>query len=82
MAYRDTGNASGKSTELPEARVVTHGGRSWQPTVPVRDRARAFFEPMRPRIEAFLSVAIGLWPLVAVAMLAAAFLWTAGYQQP
>lgn len=79
MAYRDTGNPYGKSAELPEARVVAAGGRNWQPTVPVRDRARAFYEPLRPRLEAFLTVALGLWPLIAVALMAAAFLWTAGY---
>lgn len=76
------GNASPHRNDLPQARVVTPGGRSWQPTVSVRDRAHAIVEPLRPRFHAFLHVVIGLWPLIAVALLAAVFLWSAGYEQP
>ena len=66
---------------LPKARVLrTVSGTA--PNPPLSARLEDWFEPYRPRVREALGVAIGLWPVWAVSLLALALLWSAGYQQP
>lgn len=61
---------------IPQARVVRKGGHEFAPPP-----APPHHEPnqLREHARAMLSVAVGLWPLTGVVMLAFGLLWMAGF---
>jgi len=60
---------------IPQARVVRKGGHEFAPPpAPRSDEPHA----LREHARAMLSVALGLWPLTGVVLLALGLLWMVG----
>jgi len=65
---------------LPQARLLHHGksATTWR-KLSMRSRMDQLWAPMRPRVQVAASVFFGLFPLFAIAGIAAAMLWAAGF---
>lgn len=60
---------------IPQARIVRKGGLVFAPPPRPREPPSAFVEQLRSA----LAVAVGLWPLTAVLLLAVGLLYLAGH---
>ncbi len=61
---------------MPQARVVRKGGHALpQPPVPPHHEPT----PVRDHLRALLAVAVGMWPLTTVVLLAFGLLWMAAF---
>jgi hypothetical protein len=64
---------------LPSARVVREAGGPVLPLrLPMGEQVRRALAPVASHGRAALANVIGLWPLTAITMVAAALLWSAG----
>ncbi len=64
------------SDTIPQARVVRKGGHELpQPPAPPHQEP----SPLRDHARAMLAVAVGMWPLTGVVLLALGLLWMAGF---
>lgn len=61
---------------VPQAIVVSHAGRHFTPPRPQREDFERGF--VARQLRDLLAVAIGLWPLTSVVLLALGLLWMAG----
>ena len=61
---------------LPQARVVRKGGQLFAP--PPAPRVAVEPGPLKRQLRDALAVALGLWPLTGVVLLAIGLLWMAG----
>lgn len=61
---------------IPQARVVRKGGQLFAPPPAPREPPEP--NPIRDQLRAIVGVAIGLWPLTSVVLLAAGLMWMAG----
>ncbi len=64
-------------THLPQARVVRKGGQEFAP--PPAPRVKREPGAIEEQLRSALALAIGMWPLTAVMLLATGFLIMAGY---
>jgi hypothetical protein len=61
---------------IPQARLVRKGGQMFAPPPPPRTRREP--GPIAQQLRTVLSVALGLWPLTGVLLLALGLLYMAG----
>jgi hypothetical protein len=61
---------------LPQARLVRKGGQLFTP--PRAPRPRPAHDQLREQLRTVLAVAMGMWPLTGVLLLAMGLLWMAG----
>jgi hypothetical protein len=61
---------------LPQARLVRKGGQLFAP--PRAPRPRPESAGLRDQLRTVLAVAMGMWPLTGVLLLAMGLLWMAG----
>ena len=60
---------------IPQARVVRKGGHEFAPPPPPRTKSTPI---LREHARELLAVAVGLWPLTVVVLLALGLLWMVG----
>jgi hypothetical protein len=65
---------------LPSARVVREAGGPVLPLprIPMGEQVRRAFAPVASHGREALRTVIGLWPLTAITLVAAALIWSAG----
>jgi nitrate reductase NapE component len=61
---------------VPQAIVVSHAGRHFAPPRPLPEDCERGF--VSRQLRDVLALAVGLWPLTSVVLLAAGLLWMAG----